>query len=108
MVEYSLELNSVFGSLADATRRDILRRTSVGELSISEIALPYDLTFAAVSKHLQILERAKLIVKRRRGKHVFVHTSPASMQDALKYLNFYQNMLASRYDSLDKHLRKEK
>ncbi len=107
MVEYTLELDSVFGSLADATRRDILRRTSVGELTISEIALPYDLTFAAVSKHLQILQRAKLIVKRRQGKHILVRTSPAALQDALKYLNFYQSMLAQRYDSLEQHLNKE-
>jgi DNA-binding transcriptional ArsR family regulator len=67
MVEYTLSLDSIFSSLADPTRRDILRRLITQELSISELAKPYDITFAAVSKHLKVLERAQLIIKRGHG-----------------------------------------
>jgi DNA-binding transcriptional ArsR family regulator len=60
MVEYTPSLDSIFGSLADPTRRDILQRVAGRELTVSQIAEPYDLSLAAVSKHLKILERAKL------------------------------------------------
>lgn len=108
MVEYSLDLDSVFGSLADPTRRDILRRVTHQELSVSEIAQPYDLTFAAVSKHLKILEQAKLIIKRRRGRERLIQLSPAALQDASEYLRFYETMMSEQLDSLDNYLSKEK
>jgi DNA-binding transcriptional ArsR family regulator len=59
MVEYTLDLDNIFFSLADPTRRDILKRVSAKDLSISEIADPYHLTFAAISKHIKVLEKAK-------------------------------------------------
>ena len=107
MVEYSLNLDHVFNSLADPTRRDILRRVSHQEMSISEVAQPYDLTFAAISKHLQILEQAKLIVKRRAGRQRLVHLSPAALQDATDYLQFYRTTMNERLNSLDDYLNKE-
>jgi DNA-binding transcriptional ArsR family regulator len=85
MVEYTLSLDSIFSSLADPTRRDILRRLINQELTISEIAKPYDLTFAAVSKHLKVLEKAQLIIKRRRGKEQMVQVSPLALKDAADY-----------------------
>ncbi len=89
MVEYSLQLDSVFGSLADSTRRDILRRVARSELSVSEIAHSYDISLAAVSKHLKILEQAKLVIKRRRGKQQLVQAAPKTLTDAEKYLEQY-------------------
>ena len=86
MVEYNLSLDSIFNSLSDPTRRDILERVSIEELSINQIALPYDISLAAVSKHIKNLESAQLIVKRRRGKQIFVFLSPASFKDANNYL----------------------
>jgi DNA-binding transcriptional ArsR family regulator len=107
MVEYALDLDSVFSSLADPTRRDILRRLSDEELSVGQIAQPYDLTFAAISKHLKIMERAQLIIKRRLGKQQLVQLSPIAFQSASDYLNFYQNHLVQRFDSLEHYLEKE-
>lgn len=107
MVEYSLKLDSVFSSLADPTRRDILKRLSDSELSVGEIAQPYDLTFAAVSKHLKIMEAAQLIIKRRLGRQQLVQLSPAAFQSASAYLNFYQKHLEKRFDSLEYYLNQE-
>lgn len=107
MVEYSLSLDEVFGSLSDKTRRDILRRVSKAELSVGEIAKPYNLTFAAVSKHLKVLEQAKLIVKRRRGKKQMVKLAPANLSEAIKYLGWYQQFLGKQLDSLESYLNKE-
>lgn len=107
MVEYTLQLDSVFASLADPTRRDILRRVSQRQLSVGEIALPYDLTFAAISKHLKVLERARLIVKRRRGKEQIVHLAPQTLKAADDYLEFYRDFWEQRLDALEDYLRKE-
>jgi DNA-binding transcriptional ArsR family regulator len=107
MVEYTLSLDSIFASLADPTRRDILRRVSSEELSVGAIAQPYDLTFAAVSKHLKVLERAKLIIKRRRGKEQMVQLVPRAFADAAEYLQWYQQFTESRLDSLEDYLKKE-
>jgi DNA-binding transcriptional ArsR family regulator len=101
MVEYNLSLDSVFGSLADPTRRDILERVSQNELSVNDIALPYDISLAAVSKHLKILAKAKLIVKRRRGKQHFVSASPAAFKDAKSYLQGYEALWNQRLDALE-------
>jgi DNA-binding transcriptional ArsR family regulator len=105
MVEYTLNLDSVFSSLADPTRRDILRRLTREELSIGQIAKPYDLTFAAVSKHLKVLEKAKLIIKRRKGKEQMVHVAPWALKDAADYLENYRQLWEGRFDSLDKLLK---
>jgi DNA-binding transcriptional ArsR family regulator len=108
MVEYTLELDSVFGSLADPTRRDILRRVARRELSISEIAVHYNLTFAAISKHLKILEKARLISKRRRGKQQLVRLSPEAFADATEYLEWYRQLWGERLDSLEDYLERSK
>lgn len=105
MVEYALSLDSVFSSLADPTRRDILRRVSNQELSVGEIAQPYNLTFAAISKHLKVLEKAKLIIKRRRGKEQMVRIAPQALKEADDYLEFYRQLWESRFDSLEDYLK---
>jgi DNA-binding transcriptional ArsR family regulator len=96
MVEYSLSLDEVFGSLADPTRRDILQRTALSELSVSEIAKSYDMSLAAVSKHLKILEKATLVVKRRRGKQQLVQASPLALKDVTDYVEQYGRLLNDR------------
>ncbi|HEX5456502.1 MAG TPA: metalloregulator ArsR/SmtB family transcription factor [Candidatus Saccharimonadales bacterium] len=108
MVEYTMQLDSIFGALADSTRRDILRRIARGEMSISEIAEPYSLTFAAISKHLKVLEKAKLITKRRRGKEQVVYLAPKAFASAEEYLEFYRSLWEDRLNSLDKYLNEGK
>jgi DNA-binding transcriptional ArsR family regulator len=104
MVEYSLSMDAIFGSLADPTRRDILRRVARSELTVSDIASPYEMSLAAVSKHLKILEQAKLIIKRRRGKQQLVRLSPAAMHEATEYLQWYRQLMERRMDSLEDYL----
>lgn len=104
MVEHSLELDSIFGALADPIRRDILLRGLKEEMSIGDIAKPYKLTFAAISKHLKVLEKAKLIVKRKKGRQQFVKLSPEAFADASQYLKEYERIWNSRLDSLETYL----
>ncbi len=112
MVEYmalpgqSDLLSDIFQSLADATRRDILKRVAKKEMSVGEIAQRYNLTFAAVSKHLKVLEKAKLVVKRRQGKQQFVTMAPATIKDATNFLEYYQKLWDDRFDSLEEYLNK--
>ena len=66
MVEYTINLDSVFSSLSDATRRDILSRVSRKSQSVGELAEAHkDLSFAAVAKHIAVLEEAELVIKKR-------------------------------------------
>jgi DNA-binding transcriptional ArsR family regulator len=101
MVECTLSLDSVFSSLSDPTRRDILKRVSGRELSVGEIAQHYSLTFAAVSKHLKVLERANLIAKKRRGKEQMVSVVPQTLKEADEYLESYRQLWEERFDRLD-------
>jgi len=106
MVEYtlSLSLDSVFGALADPTRRDIMRRVANSQLTISQIAKDYNLTFAAVSKHLMVLEKAKLIIKRRVGRRQFVRAHPTGLKDAAEYLDWYKSFMGTQYETLEIYL----
>jgi DNA-binding transcriptional ArsR family regulator len=106
MVEQTLTLDTVFGSLADPTRRDILKRVARRELSIGEIANAYDLTFAAISKHLAVLERAKLVTKHREGKQQMVRIEPKTLKRASAELQSYQAMWEGRLDRLEAYVRK--
>lgn len=101
MVEYTAQLDSVFASLADPTRRDILARVARTELSIGDLVERYNLTFAAISKHLMVMERANLIVKRKEGRKQMVTLAPDALKSAEEYLEQYRQMQQSRYDKLD-------
>ncbi len=93
----------VFQSLADATRRDILNRVSQKELSISELFKPYEkrMSFAAVAKHVQVLESAKLIRKRREGKQQIIRMEPKIVRTASLELEKYAQMWEECFDVLD-------
>jgi DNA-binding transcriptional ArsR family regulator len=105
MVEYALNLDAIFFSLADPTRRDILRRVGESELSVGEIAQHYQLTFAAVSKHLKVLEKAALVIKRRRGKEQMVRLAPQAFIGAAEYLDWYKPLWTDKLDSLEIYLK---
>jgi DNA-binding transcriptional ArsR family regulator len=107
MVEYQLNLNEVFSSLADPTRRDILSRLIQGDLTIGELAEPYHLTFAAVSKHLKVLEKAHLVIKQKRGKERVVKLSANALADADAYLGMYRKHWEGRFEALDTLLASE-
>jgi DNA-binding transcriptional ArsR family regulator len=107
MVEYNSHLDLVYGSLSDTTRRDILRRVARQELSVGEIASSYDISLAAVSKHLVVLEKARLVTKRRQGKQQVVGLSPAALTDASMHLEQYREIWESRLDRLEKYLEEQ-
>ncbi|MGH3459966.1 MAG: ArsR/SmtB family transcription factor [Kribbellaceae bacterium] len=77
----------LFHALADTTRRDILRRSVLGELSVSRLAEIYPMSFAAVQKHVAVLERAGLVTKERRGREQLVRTDPDAVRRARQALD---------------------
>src|SRR4051812_6656319 len=105
MVEYTFNIDEVFGSLADPTRRDILKRVAHQQLTVGQIARTYDLTFAAVSKHLKVLEKARLIIKSKRGKERIVQAVPEALEPVSDYLESYRQMWEARFEQLDELLK---
>ncbi|HSW66211.1 MAG TPA: metalloregulator ArsR/SmtB family transcription factor [Bacillota bacterium] len=102
MVERDAYLDGLFGSLADPIRRDILQRLCDAQYTVSQIATQYEISLAAVAKHLQVLANAKLIIKNRRGKEQVVSIAPDALKDASKYLAQYEALWNTRFDALDK------
>jgi DNA-binding transcriptional ArsR family regulator len=107
MVERNIYLDGLFGSLADPIRRDILRRLMHAHYTVSQIAAYYDVSLAAIAKHLSILEKAKLVTKRRQGRERIVSIAPLAMKDASHYLRQYEVLWNHRFDALDNLLLKE-
>lgn len=95
------ETDRLFHALAAATRRDILRRTLEREQSVSALAADYDVSFAAVQKHVAVLEAAGLIVKRAEGRERLVRADPVMIARARALLARYEDLWRSRVDRLD-------
>ena len=105
MVEQVYSLDAVFGSLSDPTRRDILKRISKRSMSVGAIARHYEFSFAGVAKHLEVLERAGLVNKTRRGKEQIITIDPGALATANSYLETYKQLWEQRLDSLDQYLK---
>jgi DNA-binding transcriptional ArsR family regulator len=95
------EVDRIFRALADATRRDIVRRTLAGEASVSELAASYDMSFAAVQKHVAVLEGAGLVVKHASGRERIVRGNPDVIRRAQALLDSYEQIWRARIDRLD-------
>ncbi|WP_314431362.1 helix-turn-helix domain-containing protein [Microbacterium lacticum] len=95
------ETDRVFHALAASTRRDILRRTLAEEQSISSLAAVYDMSFAAVQKHVAVLEAAHLIVKRAAGRERLVRADPDMIARARALLVRYEDLWRARIGRLD-------
>jgi DNA-binding transcriptional ArsR family regulator len=93
-------IDHLFHALADTTRRDILRRSVAGELSVSQLARSYPMSFAAVQKHVAVLEEADLITKKRRGREQLVRTNPEAMQRARQALDQLGTAWRGRVDRM--------
>jgi len=107
MVVYELseeQTNKVFRALADATRRDIVRRTLRGEVSVSELAAHYDMSFAAVQKHVAVLETACLVTKIARGRERIVRGQPETIRQAQELLTSLEDIWRQRISRLDDFL----
>ena len=99
MVEQSLD--RVFQALADPTRRAILARLAAGEATVGHLSEPFPLSFAAVSKHLGVLERAGLVTREARGRERVCRINPAALDDARAWLEFHERFWGARLDALD-------
>jgi len=95
------EVDRIFRALADATRRDILRRTLEGEATVSQLAAAYDISFAAVQKHVAVLEGAGLVNKRPRGRERVVRGEPERIRRARALLDRYEQIWRGRIAQLD-------
>lgn len=95
------ELSRVFRALADATRRDILRRTLLGAVSVSGLAADYDMSFAAVQKHVAVLEEAGLVAKLAAGRERLVRADPEQIARARACLDELEVIWRHRLTGLD-------
>lgn len=95
------EVDRIFRAMADATRRDIIRRTLLGEASVSELAASYDMSFAAVQKHVAVLESAGLVTKEARGRERIVRGVAETIGRARALLDSYEEIWRARIDRLD-------
>ncbi|SMH42285.1 transcriptional regulator, ArsR family [Rathayibacter oskolensis] len=95
------DVNRMFRALADATRRDIVRRTLREEVSVSVLADRYDMSFAAVQKHVAVLEEAMLVTKRPLGRERLVRGNPERLREAQRLLDGFEAIWRGRIDRLD-------
>ncbi|SHI34504.1 DNA-binding transcriptional regulator, ArsR family [Tessaracoccus bendigoensis DSM 12906] len=95
------EVDRIFRALADATRRDILRRTLAGEVSVSNLAADYDMSFAAVQKHVSVLEGAGLVTKTPSGRERRVRANPETIRKAQHLLDHFARLWVGRITRLD-------
>lgn len=104
VVEFALtddEVDRIFRALADATRRDILRRTMAGKASVSQLAAAYDMSFAAVQKHVAVLEGAGLVTKQPHGRERLIRGNPETIRKAQGLLERFEEIWRCRIDQLD-------
>lgn len=99
--------DAMFHALADRTRRDILRRVLAGEHSVSALAAKYDMSFAAVQKHVAVLERAGLITKRRSGREALASGDVEAVRSVTSMLDELEAVWRGRIDRIDSLLAKE-
>jgi DNA-binding transcriptional ArsR family regulator len=98
------QLSSVFGALADPTRRAILARLADGDLPVRELAAPFPMSQPAISRHLKVLEGAGLISRSRRATARLSHLEPEPLKEATAWLARYQALWDERFDRLDELL----
>jgi DNA-binding transcriptional ArsR family regulator len=98
-------LSATLSALADPTRRGILARLATGQATVTELAEPYDMSMAAVSKHLKVLETAGLISRGREAQWRPCRLEPAPLRDVAQWLEEYRRFWDESFDRLDGFLR---
>ena len=102
------QVDRVFQALADATRRDIFRRVLQEGYSVSALARSYSMSFAAVQKHVSVLERASLVAKERRGREQVVHAKVSTLHQASALLDAYEQTWIRRVSTIAEILGEKK
>ena len=95
------QADALFHALADRTRRDIMRRVLAGEHSVSALAASYDMSFAAVQKHVAVLQRAGLLTKRRRGREQLAHGDFEAVRSVASLLAELEDVWRGRIARID-------
>jgi DNA-binding transcriptional ArsR family regulator len=98
------QADQLFHALADATRRDIVLRSGGGEYSVSQLAEHYPMSFAAVQKHVAVLERAGLVTKRRKGREQIVRSDAVGLRRAQEILDGLESVWRARVGRMTKLL----
>ena len=106
--QYEDNLNEIFHALADPTRREIIHMMSQKERSVSELAEPFDMSLAAISKHIKVLERAELVERSINGRTHICRLNTKSLSRATEWLRFYEKFWSNRFDLLESELLKAK
>ena len=99
-------LSTTFAALADPTRRAILARLASGELTVSELAEPFEMSLPAVSKHLGVLERAGLVAKGREAQWRPCRIEAGPLREVANWAEGYRHLWESRLERLDSYLTK--
>lgn len=108
MVEFqTTPLDAVFQALTDPTRRAMLRSLAAGERNIGELAAPFEMSLAAASKHVKVLERAGLVRRVIQGRTHVCRLDPAPLAAANEWLRYYEAFWTHRLDALDALLKAE-
>jgi DNA-binding transcriptional ArsR family regulator len=108
MVDYrSPVLDDAFHALADPTRRAILFQIAQKESTVSELAEPFNMSLAAVSKHLQVLEKARLVKKIKEGRDVRCQLNAEPLRDAAKLIQAFEAFWGQQLDSLERYFIEE-
>lgn len=98
-------LSATFAALADPTRRAILARLAAGEMSVTELAQPFDMTLPAISKHLKVLERAGLVQRGREAQWRPCRLEATPLKSAADWIGQYRQFWEQSFDRLDDYLR---
>ena len=108
MVDQQAPLDVIFRALADPTRRAMLESLRAGERSIMELAEPFEMTLAGAAKHVQVLDRAKLILRRKEGRTQYCRLNQVALLRAHQWLDQYAQFWNSRLDTLQNLLEAER
>ncbi len=100
MVEETEQVDQIFHALSNSTRRGMLRRLSRSACTVGELAEPADMSFAAASKHVQVLERAGMVNRRVKGRQHICTLSPKPLKEASDWLSFYEKFWDESLDRL--------
>lgn len=98
-------LDRVFMALGHPMRRQILARLVAGEATVTAIAMPFDTSLNAVSKHLKVLENAGLIQREIIGREHYCRLKPDALNDAVDWINYYHDFWSARLDAIEQELK---
>ncbi|MFD2923940.1 ArsR/SmtB family transcription factor [Halobacillus naozhouensis] len=98
------KLNETFHALSDSTRREMVRMMAQKERTVSELAEPFDMSLAGISKHIKVLERAKLLERSVNGRTHLCRLNTESLSQATEWLRFYERFWNNRFDLLESEL----